>query len=291
MYPGEILNLFPPYPRNHIVFVAMSFDPAFYPRWKNVIETSINSTELDGNLLEAHRIDLSKKSDSIITEIVQQISQCRLVLADISTIGYSKRNFFSKKKPIRNANVMYEVGIAHATRLPEEVILLRSDNDPLDFDISGVRVHKYNPERVEEAIALIKDLVNNAFESIDTRKNITVRNAAESLDLNMFILLHKSINEIKHPSLNTWAEALGNIHTMQAINRLLSLGMFKVKYNKMTSEMFNKDLIGSISYTITPFGRDVYRVARERLEFNDALIEWLDTDEGKKFIDNAGPEK
>ena len=45
-----------------------------------------------------------------------------------------------------NANVLYEVGLAHALRAPEQVLLFRSDADPLLFDVSGIRVHTYDPD-------------------------------------------------------------------------------------------------------------------------------------------------
>jgi hypothetical protein len=85
---------------------------------------------VDRTPLSAFRVNLSRKSDSIITEIVQNIAQCRLVLTDISTTGWS-RSGVRRSRPIRNSNVMYELGIAHAARLPEEVIIVRADADHL----------------------------------------------------------------------------------------------------------------------------------------------------------------
>jgi hypothetical protein len=37
MYPANYFGLFPPFPRENTVFVAMSFDPRFQTRWSNVI--------------------------------------------------------------------------------------------------------------------------------------------------------------------------------------------------------------------------------------------------------------
>lgn len=129
MYPNELLNLFPAFPRTNMVFVAMSFDDIFFSRWKEFIKPAASKITVGSERLRAHRVDLTRKNDSLITEIVKNISECRLFLADISTIGYLPIDAH-KNKPIRNANVLYEVGIAHACRLPEEVILLRSDNEP-----------------------------------------------------------------------------------------------------------------------------------------------------------------
>jgi hypothetical protein len=131
MYPNTYLSLFPPFPRNDKVFVAMSFDEKFRARWDKVICPAVSRIERRGNRLEAFRVDARKISDSILTEILSGISTARLVLADVSTIKKVEN------KPIRNGNVMYEVGIAHAARLPEEVLLFRSDNDPLLFDMAN----------------------------------------------------------------------------------------------------------------------------------------------------------
>ncbi len=65
----------------------MSFDAEFNPRWEKVIKPAINRLKLkDGNFLEAHRVDIRKISDSILTEILGEISNSLLVLADISTL-------------------------------------------------------------------------------------------------------------------------------------------------------------------------------------------------------------
>ena len=64
MYPLNLFTLFPPFPRNDRVFVAMSFDKAFQKRWEEVIKPAISSVKIDGIFLEPHRIDMRKVSDS-----------------------------------------------------------------------------------------------------------------------------------------------------------------------------------------------------------------------------------
>ena len=130
MYPSTFFGLFPAFPQEEKVFVAMSFDDRFQNRWEHVIEPAISSIQRNRVPFEAVRVDARRMSDSIVTEILQGISRYRVVFADVTSIGQIEG------RPIRNANVMYEVGIAHATRLPEEVILFRSDSDDLIFDIS-----------------------------------------------------------------------------------------------------------------------------------------------------------
>src|ERR1700722_12309898 len=103
MYPNTFFSMFPPFPRNNKIFVAMSFDPQFDARWRGVIEPAVVNAGFD-----PHRVDNRTVSDSILTEILDGISNASLILADISTIGELNG------KPIRNANVLYEVGLAHA---------------------------------------------------------------------------------------------------------------------------------------------------------------------------------
>jgi hypothetical protein len=162
---------------------------------------------VDRTPLSAFRVNLSRKSDSIITEIVQNIAQCRLVLADISTTGWS-RSGVRRSRPIRNSNVMYELGIAHAARLPEEVIIVRTDADHLDFDIAGVRVHQY-PADVEAAREMVQDLLRGALASIDQRRSIAVKKALQSLDPTMYMILQE-FGDVAHPTMNTMGQALAS---------------------------------------------------------------------------------
>jgi hypothetical protein len=131
MYPAIFFGLFPPFPRDDRVFVAMSFDSRFDRRWNEVIVPAVRRicvrTGATETRLEPHRVDLRTASDSILTEILDGIGRCRAVVADITSIGHIEG------RPVRNANVLYEVGLAHASRLPEEVIIFRSDRDALLF--------------------------------------------------------------------------------------------------------------------------------------------------------------
>ena len=101
MFPSELFSLFPPFPRNQHVFVAMSFDPMFKHRWKVVIEPTIQ-----GLGLKPIRVDASTISDSILTKILRGISDSRLIFADITAV-----------RRRRNSNVMYEIGYSHGRGL------------------------------------------------------------------------------------------------------------------------------------------------------------------------------
>ena len=174
--------------------------------------------------------------------------------------------------------------MAHACRLPEEVILLRSDDDQLDFDISGVRVHKYNPKNIEESIELITNLMLEALKAIDDRKRILVENTTKLLDVTMYFLLQQAIADIPHPSTNTMGDVLSNTEKITAINRMLGLGMLETIFKELTPENFDSPANEVASYRATPFGNAVLMRVREKNKFNDAFKGFIQTEEGMKMF-------
>ena len=87
MFPSNYFNLFPPFPRENKVFVAMSFYPIFDERWKNVIDPAIRRVERNNVPLEPHRVDVRRVSDSILTEILTGISRSLVIFADVTSLG------------------------------------------------------------------------------------------------------------------------------------------------------------------------------------------------------------
>ncbi len=166
------------------VFVAMSFEPRFRARFDNVIAPAIRSLSIGDTVLEPHGVETEKISDSIIAEIVEGITNDIMIIADITTAGWHEG------KPIRNGNVMYELGLAHAIRRPEHVLILRSDEDPILFDVSGIRVLSYNPdERPDEAREQVTNAVADSLRFSQRLDTWTVEHAARSLDRLSFLLL------------------------------------------------------------------------------------------------------
>jgi len=279
MYPSQYFNLFPPFPRENKVFVAMSFHPIFNERWESVIAPAIKRVEKNHVPLEPCRVDIRRMSDSILTEILTGISNSLVIFADVSSAGKFE------DKPIRNGNVMYEVGLAHATRLPEEVILFRSDNDELLFDVANVRINFYDPDNdPETAVRLVGTAIVESIKEIDLKRNLAVKSAAESLDSACWeILFHAASNkEIDPPSIRTMGQALGNQSRILGISRLLQIGALKTKYRQITAELVSelKDQPAEkllkyqltnfgavlINYIISQMGRNISPGLREKIE-------------------------
>ena len=221
----DLFGLFPPFPKDERAFVAMSFDPEFDARWKDVLTPAIRAVRVTDVPLEPHRVDLRKAGDSILTEILDGISRCRVFLADITAVaeihGCS----------VRNANVMYEVGMAHAVRVAEEVILFRSDDRDLIFDVANVRVHRYDPDGAPEAAReFVTDTILQCLREIDLKKALAVRQAAECLDYYswMFLIKAASGKRLGHKdNVNTWEG--------RAISKLLDVGALRSEPVKLTA--------------------------------------------------------
>lgn len=275
MYPNTYLSLFPPFPRDNRVFVAMSFLPRFDARWQDVLVPGVRRVKVAGSALEPHRVDLRMASDSVLTEILEGISRCRFFLADITVIGELDG------RPVRNANVLYEVGLAHATRLPEEVALLRSDNMELLFDVMNVRVLEYDPDGDPKvAQNLVAETIVQSLKELDLRKSLSVRRVAESLDVHSWILLLEaaSVGIVRHAPVKTMRDALGGATRRQAIDRLLETGALRAEIAKLTPELLaqaDKPFEELVAYRVTELGRAVAQHGARELGFESPEVQRL----------------
>jgi len=147
-----------------------------------------------------------------------------------------------------------------------------------------VRVHKYDPDNIEESIELVSNLISQALKSVDDRKRILVENTTKLLDVTMYFLLQQAIKDIPHPSTQTMRDVLSNTERITAINRMLGLGMLEAIFKELTPELFNSPANEAASYRITPFGNAVLMRVREKNNFNDALCGFIKTEEGKKVF-------
>lgn len=229
MYPADYYGLFPPFAYDETVFVAMSFDERFTPRYDKVISAAIDDVGLKPTVVR-----VGKVSDSILTKILEGIGRSRLVFADISSMPTDSLSAI----PFRNGNVMYELGIAHAIRLPCEVVTFRSDNDPLLFDVLNVRVNRYDPDRApKEARGQVADAIRDALSETDLRKAATVRRATDALDYAALAALTSTPEAVvvgKRLGIAEWHHVLPAVARSQegygATRRLLELGLLKTEY-------------------------------------------------------------
>ncbi len=162
----------------------MPFHKEFTPIWEKAIKPAI---ENDNSLnLKAHRVDASTLSGSIIVEIMDYIAHARIILADISISEQGKW------QGQRNGNVMYEVGLTHALRQVSEIVLIRSDNDEINFDVAGINIHNYDRSNLDSARKIVANLIIESSKQIDQSKGLKVQRAIDMMDSATLEMLSKT---------------------------------------------------------------------------------------------------
>ena len=163
MHPNTFLKTFWRLEVRPQVFVAMSFAPDYQSRFDNVFAPAIEALSKNGVNLKPVRVDLSKTGDSILTDINDGIAHSALVLADVSTIHKDNKTSVA----FRNANVLYEVGVALASRQPSEVLLVRDDRDKILFDVSTIPHATINFDDVPAARKRLVELMQARLKQSD----------------------------------------------------------------------------------------------------------------------------
>ena len=253
MHPQLYLKTFWRMELKPTIFVAMSFADQYKKRFAEIIEPAINTITINGVKLKADRVDISKSGDSILTDIMEGIAHSQMVLADVSTIGKDAVT----GEPFRNGNVMYEVGLALASRHSSEVLLVRDDNDKFLFDVSTIPHKHINFTDKENAI---RELHNELKARLNERNHINdarVKLAVASLSSEEASEL-KFISEL--PQGTVWGPQAGkgvDFRRMVSIPRLLDKQLIKVVGE------FEE---GHPAYHPTPLGRVVADIVKSGLQ-------------------------
>lgn len=133
---------------NDTCFVLMPFTPTKLTEiYKRYIKTPI---ELEFNL-KCLRADDIYKPTSIMLDIWEHLNSSRIIIADLTN---------------KNANVFYELGMAHVLGKPVILICQRVEDVP--FDLRGVRVLFYDdgPEGYDNLAVKIVQYVQDILKSI-----------------------------------------------------------------------------------------------------------------------------
>lgn len=238
------------------VFVAMSFDSRFSSRYDEVIRPAIEDQMIAGCKLAAHRVDNSKTGDSILTEIISGISHAKLVLADVSIIDEGRYT----QEPVRNGNVMYEVGIALACRTPSEVLLIRDDSKKFLFDVSTIPHIQVDFSVRNAAISTLRAAIEDRIKETYFVQDARIQMLARTLTQDELRILQK-LATLKPD--NAWDFSMPEHKQLsfpneRGISGLLQKGCAKsVAINSETEGMF---------YALTPFGFALARAVEQLLK-------------------------
>ncbi|MEQ9450822.1 MAG: hypothetical protein RJQ07_04475 [Pseudomonadales bacterium] len=234
----------------------MSFDKKFDDRFNHVVRPAIESEELVGESLIAYRVDNSRSGDSILTDIANGIAHSRIILADLSVIDRGQDSDVA----VRNGNVMYEVGMALASRLPSEVLLIRDDNEKFLFDVSTIPHQTIDFSDTSSAIETLRTTLVDRLVETNLTADARIEIAVESLtqqELSTLKILDALPNDLARdfalPKLNQPSSPV-----RQGLERLISKGCIKSTAINIETE--------SLFYQINPFGRALVQRANDKLQ-------------------------
>lgn len=108
-------------------FVLMPFDPEFDAIFNDLIKPALEEGGYD-----VKRADNILDQQNILKDIVRSIAEADLVVADLTSL---------------NANVFYELGIAHTMQRP--TVLLTQSSEDIPFDLKSYRVITYSIHFIE----------------------------------------------------------------------------------------------------------------------------------------------
>ncbi len=252
MHPQAFLKTFWRMELRPQVFVAMSFAPQYNARFEGVIVPAIEGITVDGVVLKAFRVDISKTGDSILTDIIDGIAHSQLVLADVSTIGKDSVT----GTPYRNSNVMYEVGIALACRQPSEVLLVRDDEDPFLFDVSSIPHKKIAFADAQTAIVGIRDALLERIRERNYVRDARVQLAIYSLSSDEATFLKSVADFSMDVAFGRPSTGMVDFYEMGSIPRLL---------DKQLIRLVGEFEAGKVAYSLTPLGKVVAQHVKANL--------------------------
>lgn len=259
MHPHTFYSTLFDFAKRDEVFVIISFAPEFDWRWGHVVEPAIRQ-ELG---LKAVRVDYNESGESVVYDILDGIAHSRLVLADITCSIMKDRR--GQEWPQRNGNVMWELGIAHTMRLPDEVIVVRSDNEPSIFDLTQFRAFQYDPDGGPiEAQRYLAQLARDRIRSVDQSRSDYVRRCARALDPGAAAFLMR-IPIDGNPV--TIEPTMGN---SLICPRLFELGVLSASFSTRKHPESGANVLATQA-TLTPLGEEVVKELCRQLGVPGAL--------------------
>jgi hypothetical protein len=254
MHPHTFVSTLFDHETRDEVFVIMSFAPEFDDRWQRVIEPAVRE-ELK---LAPNRVDYSVSGESVVYDILDGIAHARLILADITSSPMTDRR--GAVWPQRNGNVMWELGIAHVMRLPDEVLVVRSDSDPSLFDLTQFRAFQYNPSEADEARRVLVTLAQDRLHAVDRAKSDFVRRCAHALDP---ISVKFLLNRVPYDGRVFTIEP--SMDNAMSCPRLFELGILRTESVGLVTNPEDKKP-RTVPYSrITPLGQCVLKLIAQRM--------------------------
>lgn len=255
MHPNAFLKTFWRMELRPQIFVAMDFGPDHQKRFEKVIKPAIESIRINEIPLKAYRVDISQSGDSILTDIVDGIAHSQFVLADVSIIHRD----LNTKKPYRNANVMYEVGIALSCRHSSDVLLVHDGidtNERFLFDVSTIPHKEIDFDNIVKATTELQDALIARLREQKRINDTRIELAIAGLSNDEAILLKQVGGRPKNFVFGRKNEGIVDFFAANSFPRLL---------DKQLIRLAGEFEDGYTGYKLTPLGMVVAQLVKTNL--------------------------
>ena len=138
-------------------FVMQPFGPPHGDYYEKIFKPAIEKTGLQAVRADAEIFGTGK----IIDQVFRGINAAKVLVAELTT---------------RNANVFYELGLAHALNKP--VVLISSNEPAVPFDLQHIRVIYYDVSDPFWGTKLIEKVAENILSALRNPEEATFKTAA-----------------------------------------------------------------------------------------------------------------
>lgn len=154
IYPKQFLFDKLPIEKNRC-FMIMPFN-SIYDGIYGIIKDEL------GNIgISCHRADEINGSKPIMNKVISEILRSRYIIADLSEC---------------NANVFYELGIAHSFRDSRNILLIKQKNANYPFDLSHLPYIEYDPDNIFSLRATIRAFIQESRYAADFIDALMIHN-------------------------------------------------------------------------------------------------------------------
>lgn len=192
--------------KEKIVFVIMPFEDWFHIYYDKIYIKAIEKTKLTPKILAN-----SVGPKVLVQEMFDLTKKAEVILADLT------RN---------NANVCYELGLAHALNKP--AILIIDSTETIPFDVTAFRVIKYDKNFPDWGDKLKQDIISSLEEIIKNPKDfkpvklLSQESSEENNDESLELIRLSQINDLERQ--HVLNERIHNLDTRIEHRRHLSIG-------------------------------------------------------------------
>lgn len=217
---------------------------------KSIDTEKIITSEIEGEIEDSlkYRMKATIAKEvigDINIDILSKIIESTLVICDITPMRDDD------KGAVFNPNVMAELGLALAWKLPEQVIVLRKKEEinkeyRLPFNIQGYFVKEVDFDNLDNSDIKLKDYIKDRIDKLNLKESILIKNIICKLDEYSLLFLDQLHGQMFVQQLRI-SDHLYHMN-LDTVRHLLNLGILRI-------EIFPQSPSRTYGYCLTDLGR------------------------------------